>query len=72
RSNAPDILVQQRFPKAAPTRWKYNSILVKVVSAVKNDLDELFRSTMENPTEWDGESRACARGFCHTLNEFNY
>ncbi|KAF2893473.1 hypothetical protein ILUMI_12700 [Ignelater luminosus] len=48
RVNAFETLVQRRFPKAATTRWKYNSRLVEVVSAVQNDLDELIRSMMEN------------------------
>lgn len=72
RSAALDEVVKRRFPTAAPTRWKYNSRLVEVVSAIRSELVELYKQMASNTGDWDGETRACARGFQYSLEEFDF
>jgi hypothetical protein len=72
RSNALDEMVKRRFPSVSHTRWLYNSRLIELVSSNKVELEELFRSMKDDADEWDGETRACARGFYSILQEFDF
>jgi hypothetical protein len=40
--------------------------------SVRWNLEQLFRSTKDDADEWDGETRACARGFYSVLQEFEF
>lgn len=72
RSNSLDSLIQRRLPTAAAISWEHNNTLVKEVCSVKNELVEVFANMMDNLEEWDGETRACARGFHQNLKEFDF
>lgn len=38
----------------------------------KTEIKELMQSIVENADKWDAESLTCARGFCLTLEDFNF
>jgi len=38
----------------------------------KTEIKELMQSIVENTDKWDTESLICARGFCLTLEDFDF
>ncbi|XP_060882145.1 zinc finger MYM-type protein 1-like [Metopolophium dirhodum] len=72
RINELDLIVKKRFPTIAPTRWNYNSRLINIMVEHKKEINQLMQSIVENADKWDGESIICARGFCLTLEDFDF
>lgn len=38
----------------------------------KNEIKQLMQSIVENANKWDAESLTCAKGFCLTLEDFDF
>jgi hypothetical protein len=67
-----DKLVTRRLLSVAPTRWLHTQRLVEIVSQLKTELINFFKSVMNNKNEWDGETRNSARGYHDILKHFNF
>lgn len=61
-----------RFPSVAPTRWNYNSRLIEMMTEYKEEILNLMYSIVENADKWDSETLLCARGFCQTIQDFDF
>lgn len=72
RVNALDQIVKKRFPSVAPTRWNYNSRLIEMMTEYKEEILNLMYSIVENANKWDSETLLCARGFCQTIQDFDF
>jgi len=72
RVNALDQIVKKRFPSVAPTRWNYNSRLIEIMTEYKELILNLMYSIVENADKWDSETLMCARGFCQTIQDFDF
>lgn len=72
RVNALHQIVKKRFPSVAPTRWNYNSRLIEMMTEYKQEILNLMYSIVENGDKWDSETLLCARGFCQTIQDFDF
>lgn len=72
RIHALDQEVRKRFPSVAPTRWNYNSRLIEMMSEYREEVLNLMNSIVENGEKWDSETLLCAKGFCHTIQDFDF
>uniref|UniRef100_A0A2S2Q8C6 Zinc finger MYM-type protein 1 n=1 Tax=Sipha flava TaxID=143950 RepID=A0A2S2Q8C6_9HEMI len=70
--HALDQEVKKRFPSVAPTRWNYNSRLIEMMSEYKEEVLNLMISIVENGEKWDSETLLCAKGFCQTIQDFDF
>ncbi|XP_032067022.1 zinc finger MYM-type protein 1-like isoform X3 [Thamnophis elegans] len=61
--------VKCRLPRAAPTRWSFNSRLVQTISMHQNDLRALFHVILENPDNWDNDTLMMAAGYDQWLSK---
>ncbi|KDR18839.1 zinc finger MYM-type protein 1-like [Zootermopsis nevadensis] len=67
-----DKLVTRRLPSVAPTIWLYAERLVEVISQLKTELINFFKSVTNDTKEWDGETRISARGYYEILQDFDF
>jgi hypothetical protein len=67
-----DAKVKKRFPSVAPTKWKYNSILLETVQNHKSDIENPFITITENGNDWDTETVCSARGYLALLRDFDF
>ncbi|KAL4132165.1 hypothetical protein QTP88_009372 [Uroleucon formosanum] len=72
RIHALDQEVKKRFPSVAPTRWNYNSRLIEMMSEYREEVLNLMNSIVENGEKWDSETLLCAKGFCQTIQDFDF
>lgn len=72
RKAAFDTLSNSRLSSVAPTRWIYTEGLVEVIKEVKTDLVVFLESIINNPEEWDGETRISSKGYYDTLQDFDF
>lgn len=56
----------------APTRWNYNSRLIEMMSEYREEVLNLMNSIVENGEKWDSETLLCAKGFCQTIQDFDF
>jgi len=70
--HALDQEVKKRFPSVAPTRWNYNSRLIEMMSEYREEVLNLMNSIVENGEKWDSETLLCAKGFCQTIQDFDF
>jgi hypothetical protein len=56
----------------APTRWNYNSRIIEMMSEYREEVLNLMISIVENGEKWDSETLLCAKGFCQTIQDFDF
>lgn len=69
RTRLLDDVVKRRLPRAAPTRWSYNSRLLQTINMHQNDLHALFHVMIENPDSWDNDTLMMAAGYDRWLSK---